>query len=178
MGERIPAGIDTAPAPAHAKIVRREDLPALLDARRARGERIVFTNGCFDVLHVGHARCLAEARALGDVLVVGLNSDRSVRALKGQYRPIVPEDERAEMLAHLACVDYVCIFDEDHPDALIEVVRPDVHAKGGDYNEEDLPEAPVVRKYGGRIAIMPLVVGKSTTNIILTVMERYKAEHS
>lgn len=177
MGEFVPAGIQTAPAPVHSKIVRREELPELLAARRARGERIVFTNGCFDVLHVGHARCLAEARALGDALVVGLNSDRSVRALKGPYRPIVPEDERAEMLAHLACVDFVCIFDEERPDDLIAVVRPEIHAKGGDYREEDLPEAPIVRRYGGRIAIMPLVVGKSTTNIILTVMERYKAEH-
>ncbi len=178
MGTREDTGIETAPTPARRKIVTREELPALLAARRARGEQIVFTNGCFDVLHVGHARCLAEARALGDALVVGVNSDRSVQALKGPYRPIVPEDERAEMLAHLECVDFVCIFDEDRPDLLIEAVRPNIHAKGGDYREEDLPEAPIVRKHGGKVAIMPLVVGKSTTNIILTVMERYKAEHA
>src|SRR5437764_9538988 len=100
------------------KILERDELAGELDARRARGEQIVFTNGCFDILHVGHARYLAAARALGDLLVVGLNSDESVRGLKGEKRPLIPESERAEMLAHLACVDYVCIFPECRPDSL------------------------------------------------------------
>jgi len=156
-----------------SKIVTREQLDSLLHNARIPGQRIVFTNGCFDILHVGHARYLAQAKALGDLLVVGLNSDSSVKAIKGENRPLVPENERAEMLAHLASVDYVCIFTESRPDALLEVVRPDVHAKGGDYREEDLPEAEVVRKHGGSIAILPLVEGRSSTNIIQRVLEVY-----
>jgi glycerol-3-phosphate cytidylyltransferase len=155
------------------KILSREALAAALEPRRQRGERIVFTNGCFDILHVGHARYLAQARALGDLLVVGVNSDRSVRALKGPTRPLVPQDERAEMLAHLASVDYVCIFDEDRPDALIEAVRPHLHVKGGDYRVEDLPEATVVHRHGGEVVIMPLVEGRSTTNLIARIREVY-----
>lgn len=148
------------------KILDRESLVSHLNFRRERGEKIVFTNGCFDILHVGHARYLAEARALGDLLVVGLNSDSSVKQLKGASRPIVPEAERAEMLAHLECVDYVALFDEQRPDTLIEVVRPHVHAKGGDYRPEDLPEAAVVRKHGGEVVVLSLFKGKSTTNIV------------
>jgi D-glycero-beta-D-manno-heptose 1-phosphate adenylyltransferase len=148
------------------KILDRESLSRALEIRRGRGEKIVFTNGCFDILHVGHARYLAEARELGDLLVVGVNSDLSVRGLKGANRPIVPETERAEMLAHLESVDFVCLFDEERPDALIEIVRPHVHAKGGDYRPEDLPEARVVRKHGGEVVILSLSKGKSSTNII------------
>ncbi len=155
------------------KILSRAALVSALEPRRARGERIVFTNGCFDILHVGHARYLAQAHALGDLLVVGLNSDNSVQMLKGPQRPLVPENERAEMLAHLASVDYVSLFDEERPDALIEVVRPHVHVKGGDYREEDLPEAAVVRRHGGKVVIMPLVEGRSTTNIIRRILEAY-----
>ena len=148
------------------KILDRMSLSSALAQHRAQGKKIVFTNGCFDILHVGHARYLAEARALGDLLVVGLNSDSSVRGLKGPNRPVVPEDERAEMLAHLESVDYVCLFDESRPDALIDVVKPHIHAKGGDYRPEDLPEAAVVRKHGGEVVVLSLVHGKSTTNII------------
>jgi glycerol-3-phosphate cytidylyltransferase len=138
-----------------------------------RGRTVVFTNGCFDILHVGHARYLEQAKELGDVLVVGVNSDRSVREIKGESRPLVPESERAELLSHLACVDFVSVFDESRPDALIEVVKPSIHVKGGDYRQEDLPEAEVVRRHGGRIAILPLVEGRSTTNIIRRVIEVY-----
>src|SRR2546423_8328752 len=127
------------------KVLPRAALADALEAHRRRGERIVFTNGCFDILHVGHARYLAAARALGDLLVIGVNSDSSVRSLKGDGRPLVPQEERAELLAHLASVDYVSIFDEPRPDALIEVVRPAIHVKGGDYREQDLPEVEVVR---------------------------------
>jgi len=154
-------------------IVSREALQQELAARRMRGERIVFTNGCFDILHLGHVRYLREARSLGDVLVVGLNSDASVRMLKGPDRPIVPQSERAEMLCHLRWVDYVCIFDEMRPNALIEVVQPHIHVKGGDYRPEDLPEAEVVRQYGGQMVILPLVEGRSTTNIIGRILDTY-----
>src|SRR5579872_1520133 len=163
------------PPPSTPKVLSRAALAEALEPRRQRGERIVFTNGCFDILHVGHARYLAQARSRGDLLVVGVNSDASVRALKGPLRPLVPEEERAEMLAHLASVDYVCLFDELRPDALIEIVRPAAHVKGGDYRAEDLPEAPVVHKHGGRIEIVPLVEGRSTTNIIARVLETFRS---
>jgi rfaE bifunctional protein nucleotidyltransferase chain/domain len=155
------------------KVRTRESLVDALAGHRAAGHRIVFTNGCFDILHVGHARYLAQARELGDLLVVGVNSDESVRGLKGDNRPLVPEAERAEMLAHLASVDYVCLFAEERPDALLELVRPHIHAKGGDYRADELPEAAVVRKHGGEIAILPLVAGRSTTNIVSRVLELY-----
>lgn len=155
------------------KVLPREELATALAARRNRGDRIVFTNGCFDILHVGHARYLAQARALGDLLVVGLNSDASVRGLKGSRRPLIPEAERAEMLSHLESVDFVCLFDELRPDNLIEVVKPNIHAKGGDYRVEDIPEAEVVRRHGGEVVILPLVDGRSTTNVIARVVETY-----
>lgn len=156
------------------KVLSRNALQEALEPRRARGERIVFTNGCFDILHVGHARCLAQARALGDLLVVGVNSDRSVRDLKGPSRPLVPEGERAEMLAFLSVVDYVCVFDEGLPNALIEAVRPAIHVKGGDYDAELMPETPVVRRHGGEVVILPIVEGLSTTNIVNRVLEAYR----
>lgn len=156
---------------AAAKLLSREALAEALESHRARQEQIVFTNGCFDILHVGHARYLEEARALGHLLVVGVNSDSSVRALKGDDRPLVPESERAELVAHLACVDYVCIFPELRPDSLIEVVRPSIHAKGGDYRIEDLPEAAVVQKHGGKVIILPLILNRSTTNIIDSIQQ-------
>ena len=148
------------------KIVTRSHIEAFIEHIKSSGSHIVFTNGCFDILHVGHARYLAQARELGDYLVVGLNSDVSVRGLKGDSRPVIPEDERAEMLAHLECVDCVCLFDELRPDNLIELVRPHIHAKGGDYTAEQLPEAEVVRRNGGRVEILSLFEGKSTTNIV------------
>ena len=157
------------------KILDRKQLASALESRRSRGEKIVFTNGCFDILHVGHARYLAQARSLGDVLVVGVNSDSSVQGLKGPGRPLVPQDERAEMLSHLASVDYVSVFDESRPDALIDAVRPHIHVKGGDYCAEDLPEAPTVRKHGGEVVILPLVKGRSTTEIIAQVIDKYGA---
>lgn len=135
-------------------------------ALRAAGRRIVFTNGCFDILHAGHVRYLAAARALGDCLVLGLNSDASVRRLKGETRPVNDENDRAEVVGGLKSVDAVVIFDEDTAENLIAKVRPAVYAKGGDYTPETLPEARVVESYGGEVAFIPLVAGKSTTNII------------
>ena len=153
------------------KAVPREELSALGERLRAAGKRVVFTNGCFDVLHVGHLRYLQQAREQGDVLVVGLNSDASVRGLKGPSRPIVPEDERLEMLAGLACVDYVTPFPEATPDTVIRLLRPNLHVKGGDYTEDQLPEAALVRSYGGEVRIMPLVPGRSTTDIVRRIRE-------
>ncbi|MDX1934235.1 MAG: D-glycero-beta-D-manno-heptose 1-phosphate adenylyltransferase [Capsulimonadales bacterium] len=134
---------------------------------RQQGKRLVFTNGVFDILHVGHVRYLQEARSLGDALFVGVNSDASVKRLKGPERPIHPEDDRAEVLAALACVDSVCIFPEDNPQELLRLVRPSIHAKGGDYRTPDaLPETPLVRSLGGDVVILKLVEGRSTTGTI------------
>ncbi|MCB0346815.1 MAG: D-glycero-beta-D-manno-heptose 1-phosphate adenylyltransferase [Bdellovibrionales bacterium] len=138
---------------------------------RERKDKIVFTNGCFDILHAGHARYLAAARELGDCLVVGLNSDASVRRIKGSKRPIVPQAERAELLIALACVDFVLIFDEDTPLNLIEAVRPDVLVKGGDWKVEDIVGGPFVSSYGGTVASLPFHEGYSTTNIIEKIRE-------
>jgi len=138
------------------------------DQRRA-GLRIALTNGCFDVLHIGHVRYLCQARELADVLIVGLNSDESVRALKGQDRPINPEGDRAEVLAALSCVDRVEIFGERTPERLIGVVRPDVYVKGGDYDAALLPERHLVYALGGRVAVMQHVTGRSSSEIIARV---------
>lgn len=149
------------------KLIPREALQTLGDHLRAEGRRIVFTNGCFDLLHVGHLRYLQQARALGDVLVVGVNTDEGVRRLdKGPERPLVPETERAELLAGLECVDHVTLFGEPTPEETIRLLRPDVHVKGGDYNADHLPEAALVRSYGGEVVIMPLVPGRSTTDLV------------
>ncbi|WP_433802301.1 D-glycero-beta-D-manno-heptose 1-phosphate adenylyltransferase [Actinomycetospora sp. CA-084318] len=139
---------------------------ALAEATRRRGGRVVATGGCFDLLHAGHARTLAAARALGDVLVVCLNSDDSVRRLKGPERPIVGQADRAELLAALACVDAVAVFDEDDPQALIARLRPDVWVKGGDYAADDLPEAPLVRSWGGEVVAVPYHAGRSSTRLL------------
>ena len=157
------------------KIKSADALAEIVAARQARGERVVLTNGVFDILHVGHARYLAEARALGDALVVAVNSDKSVRGFKEAGRPIVPQAERMELLASLACVDYAVGFDTRTPVPLIEQVRPLVYAKGGDYAEADLPEAAVVRGYGGDVRILSLVAGRSTTNVIARVCAAYGA---
>lgn len=148
------------------------DLPALGERLRAAGRVVVWTNGCFDLFHAGHARSLRAARALGDVLVVGVNSDDSVRRLKGAGRPVVPAAERAELAAALACVDHAVVFDEDTPEACIRLLRPAVHCKGADYappRGKPVPEAAVVESYGGRVAFLPLVDGLSTTELIRRV---------
>ncbi len=139
---------------ATARILDRNRLIARVAIARKKGARIVLANGCFDVLHVGHVRYLEGARLLGDLLVVGINSDEQVRALKGEPRPFVPERERAEIIAALRAVDYVTIFPEFTVEALLRALRPDVHAKGTDYTEETVPERDVVRSYGGRVAIV------------------------
>ncbi|GII03657.1 D-glycero-beta-D-manno-heptose 1-phosphate adenylyltransferase [Planobispora takensis] len=138
----------------------------LAEAVRAEGGRLVATGGCFDLLHAGHVSLLRRARALGDALIVCVNSDDSVRGLKGSGRPVVKEEDRVEVLRALECVDAVAVFDEDTPISLIERLRPDVWVKGGDYAESDLPETETVRRAGGEVVILPLVPGRSTTDLI------------
>jgi len=147
-------------------IVHREELLAHLAPLRAAGRTIVFTNGCFDILHRGHVELLAAARRLGDVLVVGLNSDDSVRRLKGPHRPINPEADRATVLDAVRWVDFVTIFEEDTPVVLIEALQPDVLVKGGDYTEERIVGADVVRRRGGNVVIVPLLAGRSTSAVV------------
>jgi rfaE bifunctional protein nucleotidyltransferase chain/domain len=139
---------------------------------RRSGGTVVATGGCFDLLHAGHVRMLEQARALGDALVVCLNSDASVRRLKGDDRPLVGQDDRAAVLAGLACVDAVAIFDEDDPRAILRRLRPHVWAKGGDYALGELPEAATLAEWGGRAVIVPYVTGRSTTRLIQEVLTR------
>jgi D-beta-D-heptose 7-phosphate kinase / D-beta-D-heptose 1-phosphate adenosyltransferase len=153
------------PAPARHGVLPRELLAQRLVIER-RGKTVVFTNGCFDLIHVGHVRALEAARALGDLLIVGVNSDASVRRLKGDTRPILGELERAELIAALKPVDYVVIFNEGTPIETIRALRPDVHVKSGDYRPEDMSETPHVLAYGGRVVIVPFVAGVSTTGIV------------
>ena len=142
-------------------------LDALLRALEGlRPARVALTNGCFDLLHVGHIRSLEHAASLADVLVVGLNSDESVRALKGQARPLLPADERAEIIAALNCVDLVTVFPELTAEALVGAVKPDVYVKGGEYSDASLPEAAIVRSYGGELVLAPMIPGLSTTSIV------------
>ncbi len=156
------------------KIKERKDLTRIIKNLKARGKRIIFTNGCFDLLHVGHVRYLEEAKALGDVLVIGVNSDSSVRKIKGPGRPILPVEERVEILSGLGCVDYVAVFDELDPLKLITSLQPNVLAKGGDWTKEQIVGGEVVEKSGGEVIIIPLVQGVSTSNLIETILKRYE----
>jgi 3-deoxy-manno-octulosonate cytidylyltransferase (CMP-KDO synthetase) len=148
------------------KIIARDQIENFCAAQRARSIGIVFTNGCFDILHVGHVAILEKARSLGDCLIVGLNSDASVRRLKGDARPVNSQEARARVLAALGCVDAVCVFEDDTPIPLLVDVRPNVHVKGGDYSADELPEAETVKKHGGQIIIVPLEAGFSTTSTL------------
>ena len=137
-----------------------------VDRLKNEGKKIIFTNGCFDILHVGHARYLYMARELGDFLIVAVNSDRSVKSIKGSERPIINENERAEMLAALGCVDMTVIFDEDTPYEVIKKLVPNVLVKGGDWKEEDIVGSDIVKKAGGEVKSLTFIEGSSTTNII------------
>ena len=149
------------------KVTTRDELVSLLAERRQRQQRVVFTNGCFDLMHIGHVRYLQAARNLGDLLVVGVNSDGSMRALsKGPDRPIVPDVQRAEVLAALACVDYVVIFSEPDPGALIAALQPDILVKGGDWPLDRIIGRETVEARGGRVQTIPLVPGVSTTTLV------------
>jgi D-glycero-beta-D-manno-heptose 1-phosphate adenylyltransferase len=161
----------------HKKILDRDTLAIEVRRRQVAGERGVFTNGCFDLLHLGHICYLQEARALGDFLILGLNSDEGVRLLKGAGRPLVPEDERAKILAALMCIDYVTIFSEPTAGRLVSVLQPSIYVKGGDYagsknntpDTDRLPEAKVVQQYGGHVRLIPYLPHHSTTELIAAI---------
>jgi rfaE bifunctional protein nucleotidyltransferase chain/domain len=157
-------------------IVSQKELAGIVATLKQQGRKIVTTNGAFDILHVGHAKALQAAKALGDVLIVGLNSDSSVKQYKSDKRPVIGENDRAEMLAALSCVDYVAIFSEADPRSFLELVKPHIHTKSGDYNAEKMIETPTVRRSGGEVRIMPFVAGKSTTGIIERIREVYGQE--
>jgi rfaE bifunctional protein nucleotidyltransferase chain/domain len=148
------------------KQIDSNEIETIIGRLRQAGKKIVLTNGCFDILHAGHVRYLQAAKMLGDVLVIGLNSDTSVRLLKGESRPINCQEDRAEVLAALSAVDYVVIFSERTAENLIQRVAPDIYVKGGDYTIAAIPEAPLVKQLGGEIVIIPEVVGRSSSNII------------
>lgn len=158
---------------AQHKIYQRKELAEILQQLRTEGKVVVTTNGCFDVLHLGHLRYLQTARQQGNCLVVAVNSDSSVRELKGENRPLIPDLERAEMLAGLECVDYVVIFPELTPVELLAELKPNIHVKGGDYKLEQLIEREIVEENGGKVVVGLNVQGKSTTNLIEIICERY-----
>ncbi|WP_041424412.1 D-glycero-beta-D-manno-heptose 1-phosphate adenylyltransferase [Thermobaculum terrenum] len=155
------------------RVLSQQDIVRLVDAVRKQGKSIGFTNGCFDILHVGHVRYLCAAKSMVDVLIVGVNSDESVRALKGPQRPVIPDIFRAEVLSALRCVDYVTIFSDRTAERIVEAIRPDIYFKGGDYTPDvnSLPESAIVREYGGKVVILPYQEGFSTTRILGTIRE-------
>lgn len=149
-----------------AKVKKSSELSKLLSRLRAKGKRIVFTNGCFDILHVGHIDYLSKAKRLGDILVVGLNSDSSVKKIKGKNRPLNNERDRAKVLSSLSMVDYISLFSESTPKRLIKDLKPDILVKGGDWKIEDIVGGDFVRSYGGRVKRIPFIKGYSTTSLI------------
>lgn len=154
-------------------LLSQRDMQKKVKQLQENGKKVVFTNGVFDILHVGHLTYLEEARELGDVLIVGVNSDRSVKTNKGDKRPINPEKNRAEMLLGLKFVDFTVIFDEKTPENLLDLLKPDIHVKGGDYKKEDLPETEIVEKNGGEVKILSFVDNISTTEIINKIIDVY-----
>jgi rfaE bifunctional protein nucleotidyltransferase chain/domain len=152
------------------QFVNQQELKNKLESIR-QGKKVVFTNGCFDILHVGHVKYLQEARSQGDILVVGLNSDESVKRLKGETRPIQNEEDRGTVLSALECVDFVTVFAEDTPKKLIELVRPDVLVKGGDWKIDQIVGSDFVISYGGEVKSLQFVQGKSTTNIVSKILK-------
>lgn len=156
------------------KIKNRKELKRIVEDLKKQGKIVVFTNGCFEILHPGHIEILERAKSLGDVLIVGINSDNSVKEIKGERKLILDEKSRLRIISSLEMVDYVVLFDEKTPENLISELKPDIHVKGGDYNINNLPEAKIVQSYGGRIFIFPLVKEFSTTKIIEKILELYK----
>jgi rfaE bifunctional protein nucleotidyltransferase chain/domain len=171
------------PATALSTAGKLVDWPHLLEIRaqaRQQGRTVVWTNGCFDLLHIGHVRTLEAARRFGDLLIVGINSDAAVHQLKGPGRPLVPVGERAELLAALSCVDFVVVFDQTTPETVLSQLRPDVHCKGADYAPPDgkpIPEAAVVKAYGGRVEFLPLVPSCSTTGLVQRIRSEERSEN-
>jgi rfaE bifunctional protein nucleotidyltransferase chain/domain len=158
---------------ARKKIQTLSNLKRIVGSLKQEGRKVVFTNGCFDILHVGHVRYLSRARKMGDLLIVGLNTDRSVRVIKGEKRPIVSQKERAEVLAALEIVDYIVLFDEPDPLRLILALKPDILVKGADWSKGGIIGREAVEKAGGRVARIPLVPGSSSTNIIEKILKTY-----
>lgn len=156
------------------KIKKIEELKDVIDIHKNQGKIIVFTNGCFEILHPGHIKLLEEAKNYGDILVVGINSDESVKRIKGEKKLIFDEKSRLKIISALECVDYVTLFNENTPENLIEIIKPHIHVKGGDYKEEELPEAKIVKEYGGKIIILPILEDFSTTQIIQKILALYK----
>ena len=159
-----------------AQVLNLSELVAARAQLRQRDQRVVFTNGCFDLLHPGHVRYLQQARALGEALIVALNSDRSVRALKGPSRPILKEDERAEVMAALACVDFVTIFDEPTPREIIAALLPDVLVKGGDWSIDTIVGREEVEAAGGQVLSLPFVDGVSTSEVIARILQGHSPQ--
>ncbi|MEJ2246697.1 MAG: adenylyltransferase/cytidyltransferase family protein [Acidobacteriota bacterium] len=155
------------------KIKNIEEMDTIVRQLRGAGRKIVFANGCFDLLHVGHIRYLQNARALGDLLILGINGDAGVAALKGNGRPLQCAEDRAEMMASLACVDYVLLFDDPTVDGILKVLQPDIHAKGTDYSAESVPERDTVRSYGGKVVIAGDPKDHSTQALIKTILTRF-----
>lgn len=151
-----------------AEIVPIDQLENKVQFLRSKNKdlKIVATNGCFDILHTGHIKSLQKAKSLGDILIIGLNSDASVKKIKGEDRPINNEKDRAEILAALSCIDFVSIFHEDTAEKFLEIVKPDIYVKGGEYSVDILPETKIVKKYGGEIFLVPMIPDSSTTNLI------------
>lgn len=148
------------------KTIHCDEMENIVSQLKADGKTVVFTNGCFDILHAGHVRYLQAAKELGDCLILGLNSDQSVSKLKGPTRPINQQNDRAEVLSALAAIDYIVIFEEQTAEALVAQIQPSIYVKGGDYNMKELPEARIVSSYGGKTILISEVPGKSTSNII------------
>ncbi len=160
----------------NSKILPWDELAEKLAGLRTAGKKVVFTNGCFDILHAGHVRYLSDAKQRGDILVVGLNSDASVRKIKGEKRPVVEQDQRAVVLAGLWCVDFIAIFDESDPLSLIETLRPDVLVKGADWKEDEIIGGDFVKANGGSVERIPFVADISTSDIIRKIVENYRTE--
>ena len=153
------------------QVLRRENIAQFVRNLQKSGKTVVVTNGCFDILHVGHIRYLQKTKSFADYLIVLLNSDKSVKSIKGENRPINNENDRAEILCALSCVDYVVMFDEDSPRELLDEIKPDVYTKGADYTMDMLPEADIMKKNGTRVEFIEFVQGKSTTNTINKIKE-------
>ena len=160
--------------PMISKIVKVKELINRIDPFRRSGKQVVFTNGCFDIMHAGHVRYLAAARSEGEILVVGINSDKSVKSIKGQNRPIMPQDQRAEVLAGLWCVDYIVFFDEPDPLRLIQAIKPDVLVKGEDWDEDKIIGADSVKADGGKVVRIAVVPDISTSMIIEKIVKQYR----
>jgi len=172
-GAELLREIEGGPRYEGTKILALPELQKVVSRLRGQGKKVVFTNGCFDILHVGHIQLLQQARARGDVLIVGLNDDASVRGLKGDQRPLIGQADRAHVLAALDAVDFVILFAEPTPMPLIETIRPDVLVKGGDYALDDVVGRGLVESYGGRVELVPIVEGFSTSDIVRRIVERH-----